>query len=224
MLRKVDPHRNEQTQDWPTDFVETFDLPDTIEDLVPGNLSPEQKNLALDQIRYALGEYKWEQEAGPHRYSRAEAAKGLKDLVATGDFTRPALAALNQRAYNLLYDLTPDPDAKRWMLEFDSSEPPEIALRSGVDRVLNMLNANKGPERSVPLYVLVARLCFAFEAATGQPVTHHTKTNDLGYSQEAQSEAGKFVTAIIRATFEDVRPTMINRHLRAFVKVRPDPF
>ncbi len=76
MPRKVDPHRFEQTEDWPTDFVETFELPDAVEELLPDALSPEQKNLALEQIRNALGEYKWEQEAGPHRYTRGEAAKG----------------------------------------------------------------------------------------------------------------------------------------------------
>jgi len=224
MPRKVDPHRNEQTNDGPTDFVESLELPDVVEELLPEGLSPEQKSLALEQIRYALGEYKWEQEAGPHRYTRGEAAKGLKDLLAADDFSRSALAALNQRTYELLYDLTPGRDAKRWMLDFDERTPPEAALRDGVNKALRMLSDQKGPEQSVPLAFLVTRLCFVYEEAAGKTVTHHTKTSDLAYSQDAQSAAGRFVTAVIRAAFEEVRPTMINRHLRAFVKSRPDPF
>jgi hypothetical protein len=224
MPRKVDPHRYEQTHVGPTDFVKSFELPGDVEKFLPEGLSLEQKNLALENIRYAFGEYRWEQKVGPHMYSRGEAAKALRDLLAAGDFRRPALAALNQRAYDLLYDLTPDRDATRWMLGFDESAPPEHALREGADRALNMLNTIKGPEKSVALNVLVTRLCHVYEEATGKTITHHSKTNDLAYSQKAQSVAGKFVTRVINAAFADVSATMINRQLRAFVKYRPMPF
>ena len=159
MPRKVDPHRNEQTHIGPTDFVERVELPGDVEKLLPEGLSLEQNNLALENIRYAFGEYRWEQEAGPHRYSRGEAAKALRDLLAAGDFRRPALSALNQRAYDLLYGLTPGREPKLWMLGFDESDPPEHALREGADRALNMLNTQKGPEKSVALNVLATRLC-----------------------------------------------------------------
>ena len=224
MPRRVDHHRYEQTEDWPTDYIETFELPDAILKLLQEFLKDEQMQTAKEQIRHALGEYKWEQEAGPHSYCRAESAKSLKDSVASGDFSRTALGALNQRAYNDLYDLVSDPLAKRWMRDFDDSEPPEAAIRAGVDRVLKVLNAQKGPAKRVPLAFMVMRLCHVYEEATGLTVRHHTKTNDLAYSQYSQTEAGRFVTRIIQIAFNDVSSTSINRFLRAFVRERPEPF
>ena len=224
MPRKIDPHRFEQKVDGPTDYIDAFEVPDSVQDLLPADLPDAQRLGALSRIRDALGEYKWETDAGPHRYSRAEAAKGLKDLLAAGDFSRQAIISLNQRAYDTLYFLIPGPAEKRWVLSFDDSAPPVDAIRSGVRRSLEMLNASKGPEKSVPLAYLVMRLCHVCEELTGKSVAHHTKTKDLAYSQDAQTAAGKFVTNVIQAAFEDVPSTAINRHLRAFVKHRPGPF
>jgi hypothetical protein len=224
MPRKVDPHRFEQSDAWPTDFIESFGLPEAISEFLPDSLSGEQSYDALEGIRYALGEYEWEMRVGPHRYSRAEVSKCLKDFIKAGDFSRGAIGALNQRAYEYLHLLIPGRDARRWFLEFGAGLPPEDAIRDGANRVLKMLNGQRGPEKSVPLYVLVTRLCHVHEEITDNRVTHHTKTKDLGYSQEAQTAAGQFVTGIIQVAFPDVRSTRINRYLRAFVTFRPGPF
>jgi hypothetical protein len=197
MPRKIDPHRFEQTVDEPTDYIDAFEVPDSVPDLLPVDLPEAQRLDVVSRIRNALGEYKWETDAGPHRYSRAEAAKGLKDLLAEGDFSPQAIISLNQRAYETLHLLIPGPAAKRWILSFDDTAPPVEAIRSGVRRSLEMLNASKGPEKPVPLAYLVMRLCHVYEELTGKSVAHHTKTRDLAYSQDAQTAAGKFVTNIV---------------------------
>jgi hypothetical protein len=224
MPRKVDPHRFEQSDAWPTDFIESFGLPATVAEFLPDSLSGEQSYHALEGIRYALGEYEWEMKVGPHRYSRAEVSKGLKDFIEAGDFGHGAIGALNQRAYECLHFLIPDRGARRWFVEFGAGAPPEDAIREGVNRALKMLNGQRGPEKSIPLYFLVTRLCHVYEEITDNRVTHHTKTKDLGYTQESQTAAGQFVTGIIQLAFPDVRSTRINRYLRAFVKDRPEPF
>jgi hypothetical protein len=76
MPRKIDPHRFEQTVDEPTDYIDAFEVPDSVPDLLPVDLPEAQRLDVVSRIRNALGEYKWETDAGPHRYSRAEAAKG----------------------------------------------------------------------------------------------------------------------------------------------------
>lgn len=223
MPRKVDPRLNEQSDALPTDFVDDFVMPEGIERLLPSCLDQDEKPAALDNIKHALGEYAWELKAGPHQYTRAEASKALRHLLDQGDFSRQAVGALNLRAYYLLYDMVED-ETQQWMLGFDKIETPVEDLTAAAKKAISSNDAQRGPDKSIPLAILVSRLCHVYEDATGQKVTHHTKTPDLAYSQKAQTEAGRFVTAIILATFSDVPGTRINQCLREFVQHRPERF
>lgn len=223
MPRKVDPHSNEQSEALPTDYTEAFVIPEEVASFIPNNLSVQAKSCALKEIKYALGEYAWEMEVGPHRYSRAEASKALRDLLAGNDYNRRFLNALNQRAFNLLYDFA-DEKTRLWILSSDTSATPVEALRVSAQKAIAFNNEQRGPEKSIPLAFLVDRLCHAYENSTGQKVAHHTKTHDLAYTQDVQTEAGRFVTAIITAAFSGIPKTQINQCLRAFVRHRPKPF
>ena len=223
MPRIVDPRLNEQSDELPTDVVDDFVMPDNIGDLLPGCLKQDEKLTALDNIKYALGDYAWEISVGPHQYTRAEASKALRNFLNQSDFSRQAVGALNLRAFYLLYDFAQG-ETQQWMLGFDVGEDLVEDLKTSAKKAISSNDAQRGPDKSIPLAILVTRLCHVYEDATGQKVTHHTKTPDLAYSQEAQTEAGRFVTAIILATFSDVPGTRINQCLREFVQHRPERF
>ena len=224
MPRKIAPHLNEQSDALPTDYVAAFELPEGIERLLPAETPAVYISDTVQRIRYALGEYEWECKAGPHRYSRAEASKALRDLLRRGSFDHLSLTELNQRAYNLLFDCLDDNAAQRWMLLGGDVMPRDAVFEKATKRALEMNHGLKGPEASIPLAILVARLSHIYEVATGKNVTDHTKARDLAYTQTAQTHAGKFVTAVITAAFDDIPPTRINRELRSFVANRPAPF
>jgi hypothetical protein len=224
MPRKTDTHFNEQSEALPTDVVEECSLPSGIEALLPIGLSAEMSSSVLRDIRYALAEYAWEFEAGPYRYTRAEASAALRDLLKAGAFDHETVIAINQRAFNLLYDCLDDHGAQQWMLFGSDAEPPVTAIELAARRAISLNDSQRGPEQSMPLAILVARLCHVYEAANGKSVTHHNKTKELAYTQRAQTDAGQFVTAIIHIAFRDTPVTLVNRHLRSFVANRPEPF
>ncbi|MCK0097726.1 hypothetical protein MWU60_19290 [Yoonia sp. F2084L] len=190
MPRKIDTHPNEQSAALPTDVVDAYKMPSDIETMLPSDLTTEKYATALEDIRYALGEYAWEYGVGPYRYTRAKASKALRDLLKTGEFDHHTLTTLNQRAYNLLFDCIDDTAVQQWMLLGGDARPPLAALELAAQRAILLNDSQKGPESSIPLEILVARLCHVYEAATGKSVTHHTKSRDLAYTQTAQSNAG----------------------------------
>ena len=224
MPRKINPHLNEQSEVLPTDVIENYKMPVGVLRLLPEDLAPEKRTAALNSIQEALGEYAWEYEAGPYRYRRAEVSEGLRGLLKKGEFDHKALYALNQGAFNILYDCLALDSAQQWMLIGGEVEPRAAEFEQAAKQAISLLYTQGGPEKPVTLAYLVPRLCHVYEAMTGKKVTHHTKAADLSYTQQAQSEAGRFVTAIINLAFEDIPDTLVNRQLREFVKNRPEPF
>lgn len=223
MPRKIDPRLNEQSLSLPSDYTTQYELPPDIQTCFPVDLDAVARKQVLQDIRFALGEYYWEMNAGPDRYTRAEATASLMYFLKEKDFKRTALWSLNQRAYEHLY-LAAGDDVQSWMLRFDNQEPPVEGLKAAALEAIADLRQRSGPEVSVPLHFLISRLCHAFADMTGLQVTHSNKGRDLGYRSEPQSSAGRFVTCILSKCYPEIRPSQISGVMKAFVKYRPEPF
>lgn len=219
MPRKVDPHLNERTDALPTDYVELVHLPDAVLELFPDIMDDDDKYDAVFEVRAAIAAYAWDTQAGPHRYSRAEARRSLQVILNASEISQATVEALNERAYQLLYDFA-DPPTQMWMLIAPNGNVPIQGLKKSAEAAIEFLKPQRGPDTSIPLTVLVAELCLIYECVFGEPATHHTKGKDLGYTQVAQSEAGRFVWSIISLAFSEVRRTDVNNCLRGFVEDR----
>lgn len=103
-------------------------------------------------------------------------------------------------------------------------DPPIKELRQGAQKAVDQLDQMHGPEKNIPLFVLVARFCHIYEAVTAKRVTHSSKAEHRAYTQDACSDAGKFVSGIIHENFKKVQKTRINLCMKEFVKNRPELF
>jgi hypothetical protein len=90
-------------------------------------------------------------------------------------------------------------DAERWLNTY----------RNVVDKTLHELNKRGGAEERVSLKLLVEELCGFWQRETGRPVTAHG-ISKLEYTQRAETEAGRFVTAAVEAMLPE--PSWFDEH------------
>jgi len=159
------------------------------------------------------------------KFTRAESRAELDDLQRARAFDWASLWGLNARAYDHLFfaliDVTSGQKFTRGFMSIDLMD--NLIADHYIEEALKLasarLKAIKGPDQEPDLYLAVERLCQLYEALTDKPATHSNKGEDLGYVEEPQSEAGRFVTVCFALIDKKIRPAQISRAMRGYVSV-----
>lgn len=160
---------------------------------------------------------------GAGAFRREEARAALEELLGFDRIDYAAITALNERALQCVHDsllrLYPEIviSGDSVTMALMENRIDEATLRRAIGDAITRLKATKGPEREGELAWAVAELCEVYQKATGRPATHSNKGDDLGYRQEPQSEAGKFVSRCFRIIDDGVHPQKISRALRHYI-------
>lgn len=226
MPRKVDPHWNEDAENWddPGDArpLDTDNLALSI-GLNPGTEKANKLNLFLFSIRH---DYRSNHKFHTQKYTRAEARRALVEFRDQGQFDSIEMAAMNARAEECLFDeLALVSDELKYHDAFlrpksDETDNDESVIRKAIGAAIRKLNASKGPEKSTEILFAIERLCRLYQDLTDNPVTHSNKGENLAYVQEPVSDAGKFVRDCFLIIDDSVRETQLNRGLRKYVAVK----
>ena len=231
MPRKVDPHwgedgygpEDDDHQPWRPVELGDAELADLAGML---GIDPASRNGEhLRSVIIDIGNtYRRWHKRGAGAFDRAHARTALEELLAADRIDHAAITVLNERALQCVYDsllsMNPAPiglddSITRALME---NRIDEGTLRQAVQDAVIRLKETHGPERDGGLAWAVAELCKVYEQATGRRTTHSNKANDLGYRQEPQSEAGRFVFRCFRIIDAKIRPHLLSHALRLFVE------
>ena len=231
MPRKVDPHwgedgygpEDDDHQPWRPVELGDAELADLAGML---GIDPASRNGEhLRSVIIDIGNtYRRWHKRGAGAFDRAHARKALEELLAADRIDHAAITVLNERALQCIHDslletspspVGPNDSIIKALME---NGIDEAMLRQAVLAAVIRLKETHGPDRKGELAWAVAELCKVYEQATGRQTTHSNKRNDLGYLQEPQSEAGRFVFRCFRIIDAEVRPHLLSHALRLFVE------
>ena len=97
---------------------------------------------------------------------------------------------------------------------------PQEKIRMAARKALAVFKAQKGPDPKRLITYIVARLCEIYEAMTGTPVTHSTRSRTADYTPDPQSHGGRFVLAMMRVIDSKTQDTKVSSALRSFIEQR----
>ena len=226
MPRKVDPRWGEDGyHDW---FPIT--LTDAQAAALAGVLDIDLASSKVKLLRYDvayIGDAYWRWKGrGASAFSRAEARKALEDLLKAEHVDYAALTALNERAFQSVFDslcmmkpalISPDDSVHSALSE---GRLDEEVLRKAMRTAIDWLKAQKGPGKKGELAWAVDKLCRIYEDLTGRKATHSTKGEHTGYVQEPRSRAGRFVQACFALIDSHVTDAELSRAMRQFIESR----
>ena len=227
MPRKVDPHWGDDGFHDPEPFALTVEQGTELAALIGVEPSSKEAGNLSAAVEDIGTQYNNWHERGPAAFTRAEAREALELLLKRKTCINSAtLTGLNGLAYDRFLDAlhaiapapaNPDETVFSALLAGDFSE---TVLRRAMEHAIEELKAQKGPERQGEVSWVVWELCRLYEKSTGKRATHSNKGKDLGYRQEPQSEAGRFVRQCFKLIDSKVLPSNISQAMRFYVKSR----
>ncbi|WP_290748366.1 hypothetical protein [Henriciella sp.] len=170
--------------------------------------------------------WRWKNR-GAAAFSRAEARKSI-ELFLAGEFhTWAEIDGLNERARGKLLDnlfamkgIIPDGSDRSVFQALLENQIPQEKIRMAASDALADFKAQKGPDSESVIPHIVARLCEIYEAMTGTPVTHSTRSRAADYTPDPQSHGGRFVLAMMRVIDSKTRDTRVASALRSVIEQR----
>ena len=170
--------------------------------------------------------WRWKNR-GAAAFSRAEASKSI-ELFLAGEFhTWTEIESLNERARGELLDnlytikgIMPSGSDRSVFQALLENQIPQEKIRKAAREALADLKAQKGPDTESVIPHIVAGLCEIYEAMTGTPVTHSTRSRTADYTPDPQSHGGRFALAMMRVIDSKTRDTRVASALRSAIENR----
>lgn len=183
----------------------------------------EKRSLLHDQLIRIGTSHRRYRRRGPRAFNRAEAGKALRILIAQDRISGADVRALNERAFQMVYDqlltmkILRNPAGVLLLEMLDANRVDHRFLLVAARKALGELQSRKGADDDNELASCVFQLCRLYERLSRQRVTLSNKEQRI-YTRKAGSTSARFIYKCYEMIDADIPDHRLNGFIRRWVE------